>query len=374
MGATSVQEELRAWLALGRVGPWRAGSLAELLRRHGGAGEFLGAGRAAFAALGLTPAAVASLEAPDWAGVEADLRWASDARRRILTLVDPDYPWQLAQIPDPPPVLYVAGQAAVLSRPQLAVVGSRRPSPTGREIARDFAAALAASGLVVTSGLAEGIDGAAHEGALDTGTTVAVAGSGPDVLYPRAHAGLAERIVERGALVSEFPTGTPPRAANFPQRNRVVSGLSRGVLVVEAALRSGSLISARLAAEQGREVFAVPGSIRNPVARGCHALIRQGAKLVESVEDILEELGGWPAAAAVAVGAAVPSPQAMPSLDEDYLALLEVMDEEPATLDQLLHRSGLTANVLSSMLLRLELEGVVSTPAAGRYARRRVGG
>jgi len=212
--------------------------------------------------------------------------------RHILTLHDPAYPALLKEIADPPPLLFVRGDPAVLSRPQLGIVGSRNPTPGGRSLAEDFARSLSRCGLVVTSGMALGIDAAGHRGALrGGGTTLAVAGTGPDRIYPARHRDLARAIVEQGAIISEFAPGTPALPSNFPRRNRIISGLSLGVLVVEAACRSGSLITARLAAEQGREVFALPGSIHNPLARGCHHLIRQGAKLVEDIEDIVEELG-----------------------------------------------------------------------------------
>lgn len=350
----------------------RGAALRLLVERVGSALGVFAASRAERSAIGLPGEVCRALAAADWAGAEADLRWAGAPGRSLLWFDDPLYPPQLAQIPDPPPLLFVAGDVALLGRPQLAVVGSRNPSPSGRELAREFASQLAEAGLVVTSGLAEGIDGAAHQGALEAGRTVAVMGTGPDRVYPRCHAALAERIAREGALVSEFPTGTPPRAAHFPRRNRVVTGLSRGLLVVEAALRSGSLVSARLAGEQGREVFAVPGSIRNPLSRGCHALIRDGAKLVEQVEDVLEELGDWrPLPRPAAARQAAPGPEAGPeSLGLDYLKLLNAMDCSPATLDQLALRSGLTPPVLSSMLLVLELQGAISALAGGRFARR----
>jgi DNA processing protein len=220
-------------------------------------------------------------------------RWLSESpEHHLLSLDDPRYPGELLQMADPPLLLYVLGQLAVLQHPQrLAIVGSRNPTPQGEAHAREFAHALGAAGVCVVSGLALGVDGAAHTGALDAGApTIAVVGTGLDRVYPKRHLALAHRIAAQGAIVSEYPLGSAPLAAHFPQRNRIISGLSQGTLVVEAALQSGSLITARLAAEQGREVFAIPGSIHAPQARGCHALIRQGAKLVESAQDILEDL------------------------------------------------------------------------------------
>jgi DNA processing protein len=243
------------------------------------------------------------------------------------------------------------------------------------EITRDFASRLAADGLLITSGLALGVDGAAHAGALETGRTIAVLGTGPDLVYPATHRELARRIAERGALVSEFPPGLGPSAGNFPRRNRIISGLGVGVLVTEAALKSGSLITARFALEQGREVFAVPGSIRNPLARGCHALIRDGAKLVEDPAEILAELaptlygllatGGTESAGTPGA----PDRDGAPGLDADYRALLDAMGYEPVAPDELIARSGRSAREISSMLLVLELEGHVSSSPGGRFCR-----
>jgi DNA processing protein len=248
------------------------------------------------------------------------------------------------------------------------MVGSRNPSITGRETAHDFARTLAAAGMVITSGLAQGIDTACHQGTLDGGgQTIAVAGTGLDRVYPASNRELAHAIIEAGgALISEFPPGTLPHAGNFPRRNRIISGLSLGTLVVEAALRSGSLITARLAAEQGREVFAIPGSIHNPLARGCHQLIRQGAKLVESAADVLEELA--PQLYAALAEMPEESAPASSELDEEYQALLACIGHETTPVDRLVERSGLTAEAVSSMLLILELQGFVES-AAGGYAR-----
>jgi DNA processing protein len=232
------------------------------------------------------------LDGVDKTAFETELAWLSETGHHLVTWADTDYPPLLREIPAPPVVLYVIGDRQSLSHPQFAIVGSRNPTPMGRENAHAFAKTLAGAGLTITSGLALGIDGAAHRGALDAGgKTIAVVGTGLDRVYPARHRDLAHAVVQQGALVSEFPLGTPPKSENFPVRNRIISGLSLGTLVVEAAVQSGSLITARLATEQGREVFAIPGSIHSPQARGCHALIRQGAKLVETAQDILEELG-----------------------------------------------------------------------------------
>ena len=266
-------------------------------------------------------------------------------------------------------MLFVRGDPAWLARPQLAMVGSRNPSAGGRRLAEDFAVSLSRAGLIVTSGLALGIDAASHLGALrGGGGTLAVAGTGPDRIYPARHRDLAQAIVERGAMVSEFAPGTPALPGNFPRRNRIISGLSLGVLVVEAACQSGSLITARLAAEQGREVFALPGSVHNPLARGCHHLIRQGAKLVEDIPDILEELG--PLAAVSPCRSASGDTEGKPdgTLPADQQQLLTTLGFEPVSIDELVTRSGLTADRVSSMLMSMELQGCV-TSSGGRYCR-----
>jgi DNA processing protein len=283
----------------------------------------------------------------------------------------------LAEVSDAPLGLFVRGNVDALSLPQLAIVGSRNPTAGGRDNATSFAEHLARSGLAVTSGMAIGIDAAAHQGALAVGggVTVAVCGTGLDVDYPSAHSALAEKIAVRGALVSEFPLGTPALATNFPRRNRIISGLSLGTLVVEAAVRSGSLITARLAAEQGREVFAIPGSIHNPLTRGCHQLIRQGAKLVETGDDIFEELRTLAGALTPALQAAAPKPTgsaeaAAPVLDKAYEILLDALGFEPACIDVLVERTGFAADEVASMLLILELDGKLESRPGGRYVRR----
>ncbi len=316
------------------------------------------------------PKAVEAIAAgPDPAQTEATLAWLAEPGHHLLTFTDPDYPPLLRQIPDPPLALYVLGDRACLSLPQLAIVGSRNPTPVGRENARAFARALAGAGLTITSGLALGIDGEAHRGALDAGgRTIAVTGTGLDRVYPAAHRELAHEISAHGALVSEFAIGSPPKAEHFPVRNRIISGLSLGTLVVEAAERSGSLISARLAGDQGREVFAIPGSIHSPLARGCHRLIRQGAKLVETAQDIVEELAalaGFSAAAAATVATNSAARHDPPS--DQAQQLLAAFGHDAASVDQLVTRSGLTADVVSSILLQLELASLVAPCGGGRY-------
>jgi len=344
-----------------------------LLEHFGSAVAALAAGPAGWQdpAVRLRPDALSSLQDPPWHAVDADLEWQQQDDNHIITLSDDAYPSLLRGIDTAPPVLYVHGILACLAMPQLAMVGSRNPSPDGDDNAYYFARSLASSGLVVTSGLAIGIDTAAHRGALSAdGFTIAVAGTGLDRVYPASNRDLAHQIASSGALVSEFPLGSGVRRGNFPRRNRVLSGLSIGTVVVEATLRSGSLITARLAMEQGREVFAIPGSIHNPLARGCHRLLRDGAKLVETAADVLEELGPL---ANVVLSADNDAPEAemvLPDDDDgDYRTLLDAMGFAAVAVDSLVERSGLTAETVSSMLLILELNGNISAMPGGLYLR-----
>ena len=292
--------------------------------------------------------------------VDTACKWSEAPDQHIITLADPEYPRSLLEIPDPPTILYVRGRSELLNRQALAIVGSRNPTPQGVQNAERFATAFSESGLLIASGLALGIDAAAHRGALEVnGDTVAFIGTGIDRIYPARNKELAIEIAEKGAIVSEFPIGTPVTAANFPRRNRLISGFSLGVLVVEAAIESGSLITARLAGEQGREVFAIPGSIHSPQSRGCHKLIKQGAKLVETAQDVLEELR-WNTNHPENT---VPDhPVSFQSVN-----LLSAMGFDPCGLDDLALRSGLTADTLSVTLLQLELEGHVASLPGGRY-------
>lgn len=379
------------------------GELAAWLRLTTAPGVGAGAARKLLARLGL-PQAVFEHPSADWgeclsaAQVQALLghqgasladvalrtrTWLQGSpsplcRRTIITLADPAYPASLLAIEDPPVLLYLEGAAHLLqaaaplaSAPMLAMVGSRNPTAQGAQNARHFGQALREAGLCIVSGLARGVDGAAHEGALaapphaGSPATIAVVGTGLDQVYPRAHQGLARRIAENGLLLSEYPLGTPPLAGNFPRRNRIISGLSQGTLVVEAALASGSLITARLASEQGREVFAIPGSIHAPQSRGCHALLRQGAKLVETAQDVLEELQlPTPRATPASQGTAGGDPRAMPENP-----VLQALGFDPVGLDALIARTGIATADLQVQLLELELAGLVARLPGGLFQR-----
>jgi DNA processing protein len=350
--------ELAAWIKLSLVPGLGGQSLRRLLTAFGLPQQVLAAGRGALTRIVSAEIAGCILSDFDSPAVDAALEWAAADGHAVLTLADGDYPQPLLETPDPPALLYLHGRRELLARPGLAVVGSRNATPQGISNAEQFARAFSAAGLTIVSGLALGIDAAAHRGGLEgAGSTIAVLGTGADILYPQRNRALGERIAHEGLIVSEFALGTPPHGGNFPRRNRVISGLTRGCLVVEAALASGSLITARLAAEQGREVFAIPGSIHSPHAKGCHALIKQGAKLVESAQDLLQELG--------MKGFAAPPAAANPAVT----GLLAHLGYDPCNIDTLCARSGLTADAVSAMLLLLELEGKVASLPGGLYQR-----
>lgn len=317
------------------------------------------------AALGLKSAIIQSIKNPDWTAIDYDQAWLEQENSHAITLHDANYPGQLKEIADPPPILFVCGNPGLLSLAQIAMVGSRNPSVSGLETARDFARTLSRHGFVITSGLALGIDAASHRGALDThGYTIAVAGTGLDRVYPARHKDLATEIVKTGAIISEFPPGTTAKADHFPRRNRIISGLCQGLLVVEAAKQSGSLITARMALEQNREVFAIPGSIHNPLARGCNALIREGAKLVETTQDILEELCQYNQPD----DNSIPQP-VQTRLDLEQQTLLNLVTFSPTSIDTLVENTGQSVEVISSMLLVLELQGYIEATAGGCYTR-----
>jgi len=360
----------KSWLQLSGLHGLGPAGIIKLLDRFGEPAQALQASYRDWLSAGLSEKQARAIEQklPD---VSADLEWLNQAGNHLITWHNQEYPPLLRDIASPPSILYVKGDPEVLKHPQLAMVGSRNPTRSGTQTAQAFARHFAQAGLAITSGMALGIDAACHKGALDVdGLTIAVAGTGLDRIYPARHRALAEEIINNGALVSEFPIGTRPQAENFPRRNRIISGLSLGTLVVEATQKSGSLISARYANEQGREVFAIPGSIHNPLAKGCHQLIRQGAKLVETATDVLEEL-------APLLSSVLNSPPErpitttgqVPPIDEDQRKLLDAIDFEPTAIDSIIKRSGLTPESVSSMLLIMELNNLIASEPGGYYLR-----
>ena len=355
--------ELGSWLRLGlipRLGPV---AFRKLLTAFGSPEGAIAATQQSLANVVGVALAKSIRDGPD-PGVLADtIKWLADDDNSLLCLADEGYPKALLEISDPPPLLFTKGDARLLRRDAIAIVGSRNASPQGVANAEAFARELSEHGFTIVSGLALGIDAAAHRGGLQgSASSVAVVATGLDTVYPARNRSLAHELAARGLLVSEFALGTRPLGGNFPRRNRLISGLSRGVLVVEAALQSGSLITARSAIEQGREVFAMPGSIHSPLSKGCHALIKQGAKLVESAADILEELGHarpGEQPATLAIG------------DDEQHLLLQAIGFDPVDLDTICARADLTADKASAMLLELELEGIVARMSGGRYQRVR---
>ena len=366
---------LDAWLRLTLVPGVGSESQRKLLTAFGLPEAVFSAGYDALRCVVGSKTARLLLEADNSQAVAAARQWAQASDQHIVTLADTAYPRALLDIADPPTLIYVRGRLDLLQRPALAIVGSRNPTPQGIKNAENFSAALAQSGLIIVSGLALGIDTAAHLAALSVqGDTIAVIGTGIDRIYPARNLDLARRIVKQGCIISEFPLGTPAVAHNFPRRNRLISGLARGVLVVEAAAESGSLITARLAGEQGKEVFSIPGSIHSPQARGCHKLIKQGAKLVETVQDILEELD-WhdqPSEKGQASASPLPTPSVTATGQEaqtDADELLTLIGFDPCSIDELAARSGLSIEILSQQLLQLELDGHLANLPGGRFQR-----
>ena len=345
------------WINLGLVGELSPAGLRALLGALGPPGNILAATKLQLARHVREEVAESIHSDSRQRRIENTLDWISQDGHWLTTIADAQYPQLLLQTADPPTMLYGVGDPKHLNRSSLAIVGSRNATHQGLSNARSFAKAASNAGLTVVSGLALGIDTAAHHGALDgLNTTIAVLGCGVDIVYPRSNAALASEIARRGTIVSEFALGMPPLTGNFPRRNRIISGLSQGCLVVEAAQHSGSLITARLAAQQGREVFAIPGSIHSPLARGCHSLIKQGAKLVETAEDVFEELG-------IKIGD--PDHNIVESND----ALLQYIGYDPCCVDSLTQRSGLTSGVVAEMLLTLELKGMIGSLPGGFYQR-----
>jgi DNA processing protein len=354
-----VDATLKAWLTLSLTRGLGGEGARRLLKQFGSPEAVFSTSISSLKTIVKPDVAAEISKGVDDNALAATLDWVTDSNNHIVTLADSDYPRALLNISDPPLLLYVKGSLKLLNQPALAVVGSRSATPQGIHNAEAFAQSLSATGLCIISGMAHGIDAAAHRGALrGPGSSIAVIGTGLDKVYPAANRDLAHALASQGALISEFPLGTPPQAANFPRRNRIISGMSIGCLVVEASLQSGSLITARLALEQGRDVFAIPGSIHSPQSKGCHALLKQGAKLVETAHDILEELGGL----------AVPPvpPTDTPEVDSP---LLEQIGFDPVDVNTLSLRCNLTIAELSAMLLTLELSGRINALPGGLYQR-----
>ena len=364
--------EQEAWLRLLAAVQPGDRHVNEILELAGSPEALLAEPPRRLAAYGFTEESIHKFLSPDEALLERWRIWLNGSHRRLVPLGSSLYPSQLAAVDPAPLALWLEGtRTELLSAPQLAMVGSRSPTRSGLETAESFARHFSTHGLVITSGLATGIDGASHRGALQgIAGTIAVLGSGLDIVFPRVHAKLATDIAANGLLVSEYAPGVEPRRFHFPQRNRIIAGLTLGTLVVEATRRSGSLITARYALDSGREVFAVPGSIHNPLARGCHALIRHGAKLVEEATDVFIELAPMLDTLDVeTITTTDSSTEPLKSLDSEYVNLLQLLDFSPISVARLAERSGLTAAELSSMLLILELEGFVEALPSGRYSR-----
>jgi DNA processing protein len=361
-----IDARVEAWASLQLLPRVPPRALVTLLKALGGPAQVLAASAVTLSAHVAGPIAAAIAQGPDAVALEYTLQWLRGEGNELIAWDDPNYPRTLLTIADPPPVLFFRGDPALLNRPSLAIVGSRNATAQGREAAEAFATALSAAGLTIVSGLALGIDAAAHRGGLEAdGRSLAVVGTGIDRVYPAANRDLAHRLAEEGGIVSEFALGTPPLPGNFPRRNRLISGLARGVLVVEATLASGSLITARFAAEQGRDVFAIPGSIHSPFSKGSHRLIRDGAKLVETAQDVLEE---W-AMAGRAEPVAPRVPVAMVAGDAERVLL--ALGHDPGGVDILAQRCGLSADAVSVALVELELAGEVASLPGGLYQKLR---
>ncbi len=352
--------QIKYWLALLRIPGIGSKTFIHCLQ-HYQPEQLFQLPHSALIELGLKTNSIESLKSPDWQRVEQDLEWLQQAENDLVCIQDPLYPALLKETGSPPAVLFTRGNTELLKQPQIAIVGSRNPSVLGKQTAIDFAAALTRHGYTITSGLALGIDAASHQGALNAGGhTIAVTGTGLDRVYPATNKALATEIAEHGLLVSEFPPGTMAKANHFPRRNRIISGLCSGLLVVEAAKKSGSLITARLALEANREVFAIPGSIQNPLARGCNALIKEGAKLVENTEDIIEELVQYNQQPETFFTENIKS-----TLDLEQQNLLNLILFSPTSVDCLVEESGLSVEIISSILLMLELQGYIATTPGG---------
>lgn len=376
----TIPESIHHWLIAIRAPALAGKKLIDAVEAAGSISDLVCGSSMQLKRLGLSDASILGIREPDAALIEADLSWLSSGQRFLIGWDSEQYPALLRRIPSPPAALFLEGNPDLLWQPQLAVVGSRNPSRGGLEHAAAFSAEFCRKGVTITSGLASGIDSSAHHAALNcNGSTIAVTGTGLDRVYPASSNPLAARIRESGALVSELPLGSPPLRSHFPSRNRIISGLSLGVLVIEAGLNSGSLITARMAAEQGRDVFALPGSLHNPMIKGCHRLIREGARLVETANDVMSELAPMAAELASELRSQLDadvSPAAskdddlkpVPD-DPDYQRLWKALEFDPHSMDELIHLSSLPARSVSSMLLMLELKGLVTSHSSGKYSR-----
>lgn len=358
-------DDLRYWLLLQRVPGLGDRTFLQLLEVCSPKDVF-GKSAESLKNLRLKDKSCAFIKKPDWSLVDADIKWFGKPNNHIITITDDSYPSQLKEIDSPPPLLFVKGDIGLLSQPQIAIVGSRNPSVFGEQTALQFAKSLARSGFVITSGLALGIDAASHQGALNAkAATIAVVGTGLDRVYPSRHKKLAQEIAEQGAIISEFPFGTAPAAGNFPRRNRIIAGLSAGLLVVEATLKSGSLITAKMALKANREVFAIPGAINNPLAHGCNQLIKESAaKLVEAEVDIFAELGEHQLQLVTQEQEKSPAV----NLDNRLKKLLNFIMYSPTSIDWMVEKSGYSAQDIISMAVELELQGFIA-PTVGGYSR-----
>lgn len=358
------ETEAEAWVSLDLIPGLGGEGFRKLLQAYSSPAAILGSSASRLSQIVSPKVADAIAAGPDKDKLQATLKWMSQESNHLLTLADEDYPRSLLEIADPPPLLYLKGRRELLDKPGIAIVGSRNATPGGVQIAEAFAQNLSHAGLLIISGMALGIDGAAHRGGLSgIASSIAVVGTGLDLIYPARNKPLAQTLASKGLIISEFSLGTPALARNFPRRNRIISGLSKGVLVVEAALSSGSLITARQAAEQGREVFAIPGSIHSPFSKGCHQLIKQGAKLVDDASDILEELN-WPAAIHH-------PPQTYDISHDGNDPVLLAMGYDPVSVDILAERTQLAADAIMVRLTEGEIAGLVASLPGGRYQRIR---
>jgi DNA processing protein len=363
----NVPPDVESWLNLSLIDGLGDESIRKLLIAFGNPIEILTANKRELERFVKKPVAYNISQGADKSKIDATLEWLEDSSNSIITLADPDYPKLLLNIPDPPPVFYLKGQRKFLNAPALAVVGSRNATPQGITNANAFAEAVSNAGYCIISGMAQGIDTAAHQGGLrGTSASIAVVGTGLDIVYPAKNRELAHLLAKEGALISEFPLGMPALGRNFPRRNRIISGMSLGCLVIEATLHSGSLITARQALEQGREVMAIPGSIHSPLSKGCHALIKQGAKLIENIQDILDELNCQSSLAHEHTKVIMDI-----NNDQENSPLLTYLGYDVTDIDTICMRSGLTVEAVSAMLLTLELDGMVASLPGGRYQRIR---